>query len=137
MDNLKYLESIESIDTRIKEISTELCVLREERRKLANSVISMEGKYLNMGELGYMYVKYQEIIGGTIVLRGVYFKGNISEYRDNFYLESDADFPISIKTDIFTSELENKEIVEISKEEFVSRFNELVCDYQKSFVTLL
>lgn len=125
------------IENRINSIHNELKELRQEKHKIELEGINVVGKFLDLGERGYMFVTYQEFgiyhYNGSdsegseeVWLRGFYFNGNPANYTDNYFLEYDAMYDLHIGTRVFLNEyLDTHEIHEISEDEFRNKFNEL------------
>lgn len=128
---------LSEIENRIDSIHNELKELRQEKYKIELEGVNVVGKFLDLGERGYMFVTYQGFgiyhyngsdseCSEEVWLRGFYFNGNPGNWSDDYFLAYDAMYDVYIGTKVFLHEyLKTNEIHEISEDEFRNKFNEL------------
>jgi hypothetical protein len=121
-------ESLEEIQKEISSLSDKLSILYKKRDKLKMSRINYKGKYLYHKRYGYIYVQSQFVDYEQFVLQGFTFNFSISPYMDDFYYKVDALSEWHIR---FSDVSFEKEVKEITKEEFLEEFNKALDAYRK------
>lgn len=109
--------------------------VRDKERDLLNELVNLNGKYLKVHDGGtapmYLYVtdqfetKYFSTDRPAIQVNGMGFRGTVTEYSDDTYLDWDEDMSFYIRLDNdFETDINN--IEEITKEEFNQTFEDIL-----------
>lgn len=121
------MTELEKIQKKINSLSDELNGLYEERNRIKMSGKDYRGKCFYHPNRGYIYVQGQYVYGKDFILQGFVFNSCISTYSDAFYYSADAlnEWRISFDDRFF-----EKELTEITKEEFIEAFNKDLDEYR-------
>ena len=123
--------TVKEIDNKIDHLYDEIDKLRTKREKQIIGNTNYCNKYIYCEEFGYMYVR-EQYFDGDFNLQGFAFVYTISPYSDTFYFKSNAweewKFPVTLWKDY----VKQKEIQEITKEEFFSTFKKAKEEYNKA-----
>lgn len=130
-DTKEYGESqLEEIELKAKSILDDIKNYKEfKKKKLWENIVNFENKYIkyeNDGSTYFMYVQYQTISrwSNDVMLQGVEFGYNRSEYKDIAFFNYDPMHNFYINYNNFIEATNRGDIKEISKEEFETFFKE-------------
>lgn len=137
--NIEENEEYKSICKKIDELYDEIFVLKEKKHEVSNNLINLKGKYLAIKNSIYddepstyaycYYMWYSSDMSGNKcwILNCVAFSGHITDYLDNSYMRYDQLEQIYLyNTDTSPVQQDIKRFSIISKEEYMSKFNEII-----------
>ncbi len=133
-ENNTTKESLEEIQKEISSLSDKLSILYKKRDALKMSGVNYKGKYLYHESYGYIYVQSQFVYYEHFVLQGFTFNVSFSPYTDDFYYKVDALSEWHIR---FSDQFFEKEVKEITKEEFLEEFSKTLDEYRKEIPKML
>ena len=129
----KTEKEIEKVRTEITELQAQIKEIRDKERKLRSSLFpDYKGKYIMFSDFGgcrkvYMYVTDQEYTEGDSVLTGCSFDYTLTMKYSSFYLNTSYELYLGKCTDI----------KEISKEEFLKKYETTFKNFYGSFGRLI
>lgn len=127
-------DSLEEVQKEITILADKLSALYKKRDAFIKSQIDYQGKCLYHEHYGYIYVQTQYVYNGYFVLQGFTFKDRLTPFRDDFYYKVDALGEWNIR---FSDNLFSNKVKEITKREFLKKFNKELENYKKSVSTIL
>lgn len=120
--------------------------VRDKERDLLNELVDLDGKYLKVHGGGtapmYLYVtdqfetKYFSADIPAIQVNGMGFRGTVTEYSDDTYLDWDEDMSFYIRLDN-DFETDINSIEEITREEFNQAFEDIFSKIKKEHYKFL
>lgn len=134
--------NIEEIDEQIQEHWVTINELKKLRNKAELEGYNYEGKFIYMPDYGYMYVTWQCIDNSTFTDTRMFFQGfsfdfEDSDFRDHFWLSTNAMENWWIPIEMFKDFVREDRIKEISKEEFIRFYKEGLDSISENYTKML
>lgn len=128
----------------LEELRSELYdKIHEVNKKINESKIALydfTNKFIKLGDYGYMYVTWQKFEDSSssfnnrdeMFFQGLNINYDLSDYQDSYFVSFSPLNDVYIPLDTFLREVQDGEIKEITKEEFISHINKMTNDLVKN-----
>lgn len=131
--------TLEEISKKIEGLNREVEELMREREKQLIGNCEYVRKYIYCQYYGYMYVteEFLDYRAREVIMRGFSFNYSTSPYADNFWFSSDACKEWRLSLNRWNDLIKQGDLKEVTKEEFMSAFENAKEIYDKESITML